>query len=76
MYRVFLGLLNIERLLFCLRYSVIFLGGIINLRLEALELGRFFFMFDGIRLIIIIMSLLVVLRRVWASEVEFKVGGD
>lgn len=52
------------------------MGGIINVSLEALELGRFFFFFDGIRFVMVVISLLVVLRRVWAREAEFKVGGD
>nr|WMW23647.1 NADH dehydrogenase subunit 4 [Hiatella sp. J YW-2023] len=73
---VFLGLLNVESLLFSLSYSLIFLGGTMGASLEALELGSFFFMFDSISFVMIVMSLLVVLSSVWASEAEFKVGGD
>lgn len=76
LYRIFLGVLNLESLLFCLRYAIVFLVGRIGLALETLELGRGFLILDRVGLIIIFIRLLVVLRRVWASELEFNAGRD
>lgn len=61
---IFLGVVAVERLLFCLRFSILFLVGSMGLRLETLELGRYFSMLDRISLIMIIMRLLVILMRV------------
>lgn len=64
LYGIFLGVLSLESLLFCLRYAIVFLVGRTGLVLETLELGRGFSILDRVGLIIISIRLLVVLRRV------------